>query len=57
MDLEVRAVGADSFNSIMVIQCLRCFSGRVPCWTDWLQSLKQFFINVSYHVLVANLIL
>ena len=24
---------------------------------DWLQSLKQFFINVSYHVLVASLIL
>ena len=24
---------------------------------DWLQSLKQFFINVSYHILVANLTL
>ena len=24
---------------------------------DWLQSLKQFFINVSYHVLVASLTL
>ena len=26
---------------------------------DWLQSLKQFFINVSYHILVAtvNLVL
>ena len=22
---------------------------------DWLQSLKQFFINVSYHLLVASL--
>ena len=22
---------------------------------DWLQSLKQFFINVSYHILVASL--
>ena len=22
---------------------------------DWLQSLKQFFINVSYHILVATL--
>ena len=21
---------------------------------DWLQSLKQFFINVSYHILVAS---
>ena len=24
---------------------------------DWLQSLKQFFINVSYHILVASLTL
>ena len=24
---------------------------------DWLKSLKQFFINVSYHILVASLIL
>ena len=24
---------------------------------DWLQSLKQFFINVSYHILVAGLTL
>ena len=22
---------------------------------DWLQSLKRFFINVSYHILVASL--
>ena len=24
---------------------------------DWLQSLKQFFTNVSYHILVASLTL
>ena len=24
---------------------------------DWLQSFKQFFINVSYHILVASLTL
>ena len=24
---------------------------------DWLQSLKQFFINVSYHIVVASLTL
>ena len=24
---------------------------------DWLQSLKQIFINVSYHILVASLTL
>ena len=26
-------------------------------WLDWLQSLKQFFINVSYHILVVSLTL
>ena len=26
-------------------------------WLDWLQSLKHFFINVSYHMLVASLTL
>ena len=24
---------------------------------DWLQSLKQFFINMSYHILLASLTL
>ena len=24
---------------------------------DWLQSLKQFFINVSYHIFVASITL
>ena len=24
---------------------------------DWLQSLRQFFINVSYHIVVASLTL
>ena len=24
---------------------------------DWLQSLKQFYINVSYHIIVATLTL
>ena len=26
-----------------------------PIRLDWLQSLKQFFINVSYYILVASL--
>ena len=30
---------------------------QVSCWVDWLQSLKQFFINVSYRILVASLTL
>ena len=27
----------------------------VPCKADWLQSLKQFFINVPYNILVASI--
>ena len=30
---------------------------RFETTVDWLQSLKQFFINVSYHILVASLTL
>ena len=28
---------------------------QVKSSVDWLQSLKQIFINVSYHILVATL--
>ena len=31
--------------------------GLIPVQIDWLQSLKPFFINVSYHILVASLTL
>ena len=30
---------------------------KVEVTLDWPQSLKQFFINVSYHILVASLTL
>ena len=30
---------------------------QLHMYLDWLQSLKQFFINVSYHMLVASLTL
>ena len=29
--------------------------GWIRVMIDWLQSFKQFFINVSYHILVASL--
>ena len=29
----------------------------IPKFVDWLQSLKQYFINLSYHILVASLTL
>ena len=35
-----------------IIFALRCFC---ESFLDWLQSLKQVFINVSYHILVASL--
>ena len=36
-----------------------CMLGNFSCFwcLDWLQSLKQFFINVSNHILVASLTL
>ena len=35
-----------------------CVDYFVTLWSlDWLLSLKQFFINVSYHILVASLTL
>ena len=37
------------------IQCAKTIVTHIQ--VDWLQSLKQFFINVSYHILVANLTL
>ena len=35
--------------------CSRGYKIRVATYVDWLQSLKQFFINVSYHIRVASL--
>ena len=32
-------------------------SVSIRCFVDWLQSLKQFYINVSYNILVASLTL
>ena len=31
--------------------------GSVVYLIDWLQSLKQFFINVSFHILIGSLTL
>ena len=39
-------------NNIFIAQNLFY---RVVQLLDWLQSLKQFFIKVSYHILVASL--
>ena len=38
------------------IQCQREVSA-IGLFLDWLQSLKQIFIIVSYHILVASLTL
>ena len=44
----------DSKERVMV-QAL--FMMILLIFLDWLQSLKQFFINVPYHILVASLTL
>ena len=36
---------------------INAFLNRHEKNVDWLQSLKQFFINVSFHILVASLTL
>ena len=37
--------------------CIYMHNNVVQIIVDWLQSLKQFFINVSCHILVASLTL
>ena len=41
------------------MSCEKATLGLVPSdnVVDWPHSLKQFFINVSYHILVASLTL
>ena len=50
---------ADHYNSIKNYPALKITMLRQSrhCSVDWLQSLKQFFINVSYQILVASLTL
>ena len=45
--------GAPMWSKIFV-SCNLCAH---ICRIDWLQSLKQIFINVSFHILVASLTL
>ena len=42
-----------SFHQLLSAEFLK----RAAIQLDWLQSLKRFFINVSYHILVASLTL
>ena len=52
-------VNFDLHNTFRLSNSHHDVSGKtkesVSLWLDWLQSLKQFFINVPYHVLVASL--
>ena len=41
----------------VIIIYIVCFICQSRPRIDWLQSLNQFFINVSYHILVASLTL
>ena len=43
---------------LQVASCkLRVAKANIISQLDWLQSLKLFFINVSYHILLASLTL
>ena len=47
----------DKTKVIMTNGSLMKVKSIAECCLDWLQSLKHFFINVSYHILVASLTL
>ena len=51
------ALVADSFHMLSDVVALIVGFSSVRVSLDWLQSLKQFFVNVSYHILVASLTL
>ena len=48
--------GLTTALGFLVCDVYLCFC-HFPIRLDWLQSLKQFSINVSYHILVASLTL
>ena len=50
---------AGCFTLIVFLLSSGCLFPTVPICIDldWLLSLKQFFINVPYHILVASLTL
>ena len=44
-------------NVVTLVKGIGIQTFQVTETVDWHQSLKQFFINVSYHILVASLTL
>ena len=51
---DILGINLKKVNILYLYLSVICFSGT---YIDWLQSIKQFFINVSYHILVASLTL
>ena len=58
----VRAIAARTHkgHSLMKVRVKLYASAERACLKndftlDWLQSLKQIFINVSYHILIASI--
>ena len=45
---------AQADPSLRFINMPLCHYDLLPFALDWLQSLKQSFINVPYHILVAS---
>ena len=48
---------ASDIRYIQVYQVYGILNLNDVCTLDWLQSLKLFFINMPYHILVASLTL
>ena len=55
-DVLSRDVLSGSRYDTLMKNCFKDWS-QSSFGVDWLQSFKQFFINASYHILVANLTL
>ena len=47
--------GLTNFKVFQILSNTPNIFNYAPIRLDWLQSLKQFFINVSYYIRVASL--
>ena len=55
--MTIVLISASTCIYMLFSSCDRCKQTPASSSLDWLQSLEQFFFNVSYHILVAILTL
>ena len=57
MDLQFQCENGKLYENYILYMVPFCSRKHACLYVDWLQSLKQFFINVSYHILLVSLTL